>query len=80
MKTSECPLSASEYVSTLQAAPPWQHWESQTSTNAEEGRDGRAEGQQVDPLLLMETMDEASDGATVHVADSPVPLLSPVLV
>lgn len=38
-----CPLSASEYVPTLPAAPPWQRWEGQASTNAAEGGDGGLE-------------------------------------
>lgn len=40
--TTVCPLSASEYGPTLQAAPPWQHLEGQASTNtAECGDRGR---------------------------------------
>ncbi len=35
-----CPLSTSEFDPTLQAAPPWQHWEGRASTNAVEGWGG----------------------------------------
>lgn len=43
-------LCASEYVPTLQAAPPWQPCEGQVFANTAEGGDGGS-SRQADPLV-----------------------------
>lgn len=77
-RATVCLLSASEYDPTLQAAPPWQHWEGQASTNTAECGDRGQWPSPVDERAWWRRGEEVEVTLTSFFL-SPLPSNSPVV-